>query len=103
MGKHIPFNDNQGDGLLPLPNNIKPLGLHTNAMATHCCMFTESKLFANNKNAHSSIAQGTPQNIISQTNKHKPSKKVTRPSRNNSSTVRRYSTTESDEQTDLTK
>ena len=95
----IPFNANQGDGLLPLPDNIKPLGVHTNAMGNPCCLFTETKLFTNNKMTHSKIAQGTPQNILSQTNKYKSSKKVTRPSRNNSNTVRRYSTTESDDQT----
>ena len=95
----ILFNDNQGDGLLPLPDNIKSLAVHTNTMGNSCCLFTGNKLFINNNNTNSNTAQGMPQNTISQTNKYKSSKKLSRPSRNNSNTVRRYSTTESDDQT----
>merc|ERR1711971_1270300 len=42
-------------------------------------------------------------NIANQANKHKPFKKGTKPSRNNTNITRRYSTTESDDQTDSSK
>ena len=80
----IPYTDSQGDGLLPLPDNIKPLGMIP-SMAT---------LFSTTNNVHQAMSYGA-----SLANKFKSTKKLGKPSRNISSTVRRYSTTESDDQT----
>ena len=47
------------------------------------------------------IARATEQKVkdLERANKHKPLKKGTKPSRNNTNISRRYSTTESDDQT----
>jgi len=89
----VQYSDNQGDGLLPLPDNIKPFNVHPHVMS----------MFSKNKNVNQGMVNGAPQNIISQAIKHKSTKKVSRPSRNVTNAVRRYSTTESDDQTDLRK
>ena len=79
---------NQGDGLLPLPDNIKPLNVNLHKMSMY------SKI----KNVSGGMVNGAPQNILSQASKHKTSKKMSRPSRNATNSARRYSTTESDDQ-----
>ena len=80
----IPYTDSQGDGLLPLPDNIKPLGMIPNM----------ASLFSTTNNVHQPMSYGA-----SLANKFKSAKKVGKPSRNIPSAVRRYSTTESDDQT----
>ena len=95
----IQYTDNQGDGLLPLPNNIKPLSVHSNGMSiNHHPLFSENKLFVSNKNVIQGMLHGKPNNNASQGSKSKSPKKVLRPSRNIINAVRRYSTTESDDQ-----
>ena len=97
----IQYTDNQGDGLLPLPNNIKPLSLHSNVMAMNHphSLFTENKLLASNKTITQGILHGSHNRNPSQPSKSKSPKKVSKPTRNNVNVVRRYSTTESDDQT----
>jgi hypothetical protein len=71
----------------------------------HHSLFPENKLFAsNNKNViPGNMLHGNPHNNLSQGSKSKSLKKVSRPSRNNNIAVRRYSTTESDDQIDSRK
>ena len=98
------YPDSQGDGLLPLPANIKPLSVHSTHPLAINPMFQENNFFANNNNLIQGMQySGNTNNSVNQGGggKSKSSKKLSRPSRTNTNVVRRYSTTESDDQTGM--
>ena len=90
------YNNNQGDGLLPIPDNLKPLGLHSCVNPQN--LFMDKKLFVGHKTIRQEISHAVSPNVVNQANKYKSMKKGSRPSRTNINVVRRYSTTESDDQ-----
>ena len=92
-------NDDKGDGLLPIPDNLKPLGLHSSVVTNSRGLFMDRNLFVGSNVLQQAIPYPFCVNVANPTNKHKSMKKGSRPSRNNTNTVRRYSTTESDDQT----
>ena len=92
-------NNDKGDGLLPIPDNLKPLGLHSSVIAKSHGLFMDRNLFVGNNIMNHAIPYTFPVNIANQANKYKSMKKALRPARNNTNPVRRYSTTESEDQT----
>ena len=91
-------NDDKGDGLLPIPDNLKPLGLHSSVVANSRGLFMDRKLFVGSNILQQAIPYSFCVNVANPTNKHKSMKKGSRPTRSNTNAVRRYSTTESDDQ-----
>jgi len=91
------YHESQGDGLLPLPTNIKPLSTTFNPLVCRDRYFHHKHTNQNN------LIQGMiPLMNSSQQNnqgglRSKYGKKISRPSRTNINVARRYSTTESDD------
>ena len=99
LTKNSYSNDNKGDGLLPIPDNLKPFGLHASIAANPSSFLMDKAFFVGSNIMQQGIPFPFSANIANQANKHKPLKKGTKPSRNNTNISRRYSTTESDDQT----